>query len=320
MYYEREYSGMRYFSNPEEFISYDEVNAAVEEAFAEHCRGIVQMPPKVYITFPKGDFRTMPAYIPGLDIAGVKVVNVHPDNPSKGLPTVMAVTVIIDVETGMPVSLLNATGLTDMRTGAAGAVAAKYLAPDKEITLGLVGSGNQASTQLEAISRVRTITGFRVWSRNDENAKKFVSRFPHIEGRATGLEQVCECDVICTTTPSRTPLIQNDWIRPGTHINAIGADAPGKQELDPMILKRASVYIDDYQQATHSGEVNVPIQRGEYSPSDIAGTLGEVVCGLKKRSNPEEITVFDSTGLAIQDLAIAKIVLKNPADLEIPYL
>ena len=90
---------MRYYSDPEAYISYDEVNAAVEEAFAEHCRGIVQMPPKVYVTFPSGDFRTMPAYIPGLDIAGVKVVNVHPENPSRGLPTVMAVTVIIDIDT-----------------------------------------------------------------------------------------------------------------------------------------------------------------------------------------------------------------------------
>jgi alanine dehydrogenase len=310
---------MKYYHRPETGLSFDDIIAAVEEAFAEHCEGLVQMPAKVYVSFDKGDFRTMPAYIPGLDIAGVKIVNVHPGNRAFGLPTVMALTVIIDADTGEPTSLLNATRLTDFRTGAAGAVATKHLAPKRDIVLGLIGSGKQAEAQAEAISRVCEIREIRVWSRKESNQKAFLSRFPQYEGKATSLEQTCDCDVLCTTTPSTSPLVNNEWIHEGTHINAIGADAPGKQELDPAILARARVFIDDYEQATHSGEINVPIAEGLFSPADIAGTLGEVVCGKKRRERDSEITIFDSTGLALQDLAIAKIALKKGDGVDLPF-
>jgi alanine dehydrogenase len=310
---------MKYYHSPEIGLSYDDIIAAVEKAFADHCEGLVQMPAKVYVTFDAGDFRTMPAYIPGLDIAGVKIVNVHPGNSAVGLPSVMALTVIIDAATGEPSALLNATRLTDLRTGAGGAVAAKYLSPKRDIVLGLVGSGVQAETQAEAISRVCEISEIRVWSRKESKQKAFLSRFSQYEGKATTLEQTCDCDVLCTTTPSTAPIVKNEWIADGTHINAIGADAPNKQELDPAILARARVFIDDYEQATHSGEINVPISKGLFSPDDIAGTLGEVVCGRKGRNNETEITIFDSTGLALQDLAIAKIALTNGEGVDLPF-
>src|SRR5208337_2405294 len=126
-----------------------------------------------YVTLPVGDFRTMPAYLPSLDIAGVKIVNVHPDNPARGLPTVMALTVILDTGTGKPVAILNATRLTDMRTGAAGAVACKYLSPKKEIILGVIGTGKQAEAQVAAISEELSIRSIRVWSRNPKHAESF---------------------------------------------------------------------------------------------------------------------------------------------------
>ncbi len=313
-------SRMRYFQNPHEHLAYPDVIAALELAFIDHCEGKVQMPPKVYITFDDGDFRTMPAYIPDLDIAGVKIVNVHPHNPSRGLPTVMAVTFILDVETGEPSAILNATRLTDMRTGAAGAIATKYLASSKDIVLGLVGSGRQAETQLEAISSVCSVTGIKVWSRKEENAGAFLDRYPQFDGQVCSLEETCDCDVLCTTTPSRTPLIRSEWIRPGMHINAIGADAPGKQELDSALFKKARVFIDDYAQAAHSGEINTAISAGIFDPSDIAGTIGDVVCGKKGRTDPDEITIFDSTGLAIQDLAIAKIAMEEAEFSELQFL
>jgi alanine dehydrogenase len=122
---------------------------------------------------------------------------------------------------------------------------------------------------------------------------------------------VCDCDILVTTTPSRKPLIREGWIRDGTHINAIGADAPGKQELDPAILPRARVFVDDPVQAVHSGEINVPIREGLFSADQIAGTMGEVVLGRKGRKERDEITLFDSTGLAIQDLAIARIAMRS---------
>lgn len=311
---------MKYYPESDAHINYEDVIESMEKAFIDHCEGQVQMPSKVYITFPEGDFRTMPAYIPSLDIAGVKIVNVHPHNREKfHLPSVMAITVILDVRTGEPTAIINATSLTDIRTGAAGAVATKFLSPKKDIVLGLLGSGRQAETQLEAIAKVCDIQEIRVWSRNEKNAEAFLSRYPQYEGSSMSIEKVCDCDVLCTTTPSRKPLVRSEWIRGGMHINAIGADAPGKQELDPAILSRARVFIDDYDQATHSGEINVAITDGLFNPDNIAGTLGEVVSGLKKRESPEEITIFDSTGLAIQDLAIAKIVLKDGKSIELPF-
>ncbi len=302
---------MHYYPNPAGGLDIPAVNAAIEEAFAEHGRGKIQMPPKVYITFDHGDFRTMPAYIPSLDIGGVKIVNVHPGNPSAGLPTVMALTIIISPETGIPEAILNATALTDLRTGAAGAVAAKYLCPRQSVTLGMVGSGRQAQAQVDAIAAELSIGEIRVWSRSEKNARAFCKRNAGYACRSMSLEQVADCDLLVTTTPSRKPLIHDSWIRDGMHINAIGADAPGKEELDPRILSRATVFVDDPAQAVHSGEVNVPIRDGSYSADRIAGTLGEVVLGMKGRTSDREITVFDSTGLAIQDLAIAEIAMRS---------
>jgi len=310
---------MQYFTDTDMGLDIGQVNMAVESAFADHGRGLVQMPPKLYVTLPKGDFRTMPAYLPSLAIAGVKIVNVHPENPARGLPTVMALTVILDIETGQPVSIINATRLTDMRTGAAGAVAAKYLSANKEIVLGVVGTGKQAEAQVTAISRELKIRQVKIWGRNPDHIRKFADRFMEFPCLSVSLENACACDVLVTTTPSRSPLIRSEWIHSGTHINAIGADGPGKEELDPALLRRAQVFVDDPAQAIHSGEINVPITNGLYRADEIAGTLGEVVIGKKKRENPDRITIFDSTGLAIQDLAIAKIAMQHGKKIELPF-
>jgi alanine dehydrogenase len=310
---------MQYYTDTEWGLDIGQVNMAVESAFADHGRGLVQMPPKVYITLPDGDFRTMPAYLPSLSIAGVKIVNVHPGNPAKGFPTVMALTVIIDIDTGQPTAVINATQLTNMRTGAAGAVAAKYLSGKKEIILGVIGTGRQAQAQVTAISRELKIRQVKIWSRNPEHIRKFADRFMEFPCSASSLENACDCDVLVTTTPSRIPLIRSEWIHEGTHINAIGADAPGKEELDPALLLRAQVFVDDPVQAIHSGEINVPVSQGIYRATDIAGTLGEVVIGEKKRAGPDTITIFDSTGLAIQDLAIAKIAMQHGKTFELPF-
>jgi len=291
---------MQYYDHPEEGIDLATVNDAVEAAFAAHGRGEVQMPPKLYLTFLEGDLRTMPASIPSLNLAGVKIVNVHPGNRTVGLPTVMALLVLIDPATGYPRALLNATRLTDLRTGAAGAVAARYLAREDAAIVGMVGAGRQAKAQLEALACVRTIREVKVWSRSREHAVAFATAYPRFHARALPLAEVCDCDILVTTTPSTTPIIQREWIRPGTHINAIGADAPGKEELDPILLNAAAVYVDDMAQAVHSGEVNVPIRRHTYSVEAIRGTIGAVVLDKKGRTDDREITVFDSTGLALR--------------------
>jgi alanine dehydrogenase len=227
--------------------------------------------------------------------------------------------VIIDIDTGQPTAVINATQLTDMRTGAAGAVAGKYLSAKKEIILGVIGTGRQAQAQVTAISRELKIRQVKIWSRNPEHIRKFADRFMEFPCRASSLENACDCDVLVTTTPSRSPLVRSEWIHEGTHINAIGADAPGKEELDPALILRAQVFVDDPAQAIHSGEINVPISQGIYRATDIAGTLGEVVIGKKKRAGPDTITIFDSTGLAIQDLAIARIAMQHGKTFDLPF-
>ncbi|MEM2192330.1 MAG: alanine dehydrogenase [Candidatus Hadarchaeales archaeon] len=307
-------------SEVEKLLSMKEAIKAVEAAFRAKGLGKAQMPPKSYVFFPKynGDFRVMPAYLENLNAAGVKIVNAHPENPRRyGLPTVMAIIVLVDPKTGVPLSVMDGTAITNIRTGAAGAVAAKYLARKDSKIVGLVGAGVQARTQLEALSYVFRIEEARVNDISTELAKKFAEEMGEKLGIKIKVERdtriaIEGADIVVTTTPSRKPIVFDEWISPGMHINAIGADAPGKQELDPGILKRAKVVVDDIQQAIHSGEVNVPLSTGEIARSDIYGDLGEIVTGKKPgRTSRDEITVFDSTGLAVQDIATDWVVYKK---------
>lgn len=313
---------MRYYPAHSGYPSYPEANKAIEEVFAEHGRGEVQMPPKIYVTLTeRGDFRTMPACLPVLGIAGIKVVNVNPDNRARGLPTSMALTTLIDVETGIPKAIINATELTAIRTGAAGAVAAKYLVarPQKPVTLGFIGAGRQAAALIEAMAAALEVEEVRVWSRTEKSANAFATRYAEYNTTSATIERACACDLLTTTTPSTEPIIMGEWIREGTHINAIGADAPGKRELDLDLLLKSEVFVDDLSQAMHSGEINVPVDMGLYDPDLVVGTLGDVVVGKKSRSSPDAITIFDSTGLAIQDLAIAALALSIEDGFELPF-
>ncbi len=290
----------------------------VESAFRQHGLGKVQMPPKSYLYYNayNGDLRTMPAYLEEEDITGVKIVNVHPGNPSLGLPTVMALIVLISPQTGEPIAIMDGTYLTDIRTGAAGGIAAKYLARKDSKVIGLVGAGNQARAQLEALNEVFKPELVKVTSRTKESCEKFIREAADIVSceirYEETIEKVCDCDILVTTTPTRKPIVKSQWVKEGTHINAIGADAVGKEELDPELILRSKVVVDDMVQALHSGEVNVPLSKHYISENDIHAQLGEVIVGLKPgRTSEEEITIFDSTGLAIQDVASAHLVYQR---------
>ena len=299
-------------------IDIHNVLPVVENAFWEHGLGKVQMPPKVYLDFKahNGDLRTMPGYLENMDIAGVKLVNVHPDNPKIGLPTVMALMVLNSTKTGAPLAVMDGTTLTDLRTGAAGGVAAKYLSREDSRVVGLIGLGRQARTQLRAIMEVRDIQKVKIFDRSKESTVTFIEDMEKEMGVEIESEpnahEVCDCDILVTTTPVKSPVVKAGWIREGTHINAIGADAAGKEELDPMILKNAKVIVDAIQQASHSGEVNVPISTGIFSVNEIYAELGQVVSGIKQgRETDDDITVFDSTGLAIQDVVTADLAYQR---------
>jgi len=280
--------------------------AAVESAFAAFGGGDATMPPKIYLSIEdhEGDFRAMPARLGGS--AGIKWVNVHAHNRKRfGLPTVMAVYVLSDPANGFPLALMDGTSLTALRTGAAGAVASKYLAASEPRTISFIGCGVQAHT-LHAAHRV--VFGDFETLAHDRSSDRAAELVSEVGGRVTSLQAAAGADIVCTATPSRAPFLERDWVTPGAHINAMGADAPGKQELYPDLLRAAALYIDDIHQAEGSGEINVPLARGEITLDDIAGTLGEVVAGALPRPAPGVTTVFDSTGLAIQDVAVARTI------------
>jgi alanine dehydrogenase len=304
-------------------LSTQEAMEAVELAFAEKGLNRVQMPRKLRILFKKysGDMRTMPSYLEGLEISAVKVVSVNQENRSKyDLPTVMATLIMLDPKSGAPIAIMGGTWVTDISAGAAGGVAAKFFARKDSKVVGFVGAGAQSRTQLMALCILyERLEEIRVWSRTKETRKEFINEMKPRCNNVNQMVPVDEAenavrgaDIVVTTTPSTVPLVLNDWVSPGMHITCIGADAPGKQELDPAILKRAKIVVDDWEQASHSGEINVPLKQGIIKQKDVWGEIGEIVAGLKKgRTSSEEITVFTSTGLAIQDAVTANIAYKK---------
>ena len=299
-----------------ESIEVSEVIDAVEGAFGAYARGDVQMPAKSYIDLPayNGDFRSMPAYVDAgeWDAAAVKWVNVHTDNPAeRDLPTVMGTTVYSDPETGFPLALLDGTQLTRLRTGAAAAVATRHLAVEDASTLGLVGAGVQSHTQLSAIAEVRPIDAVVVADTSPEAVAAFRDRHgDSYEVREGTVAEAAACPIVSTTTPVREPIVTAVGER--THVNAMGADAAGKQELDPAVLADAKLVIDDYEQCVHSGEIQVAWSEGLLTDEDIHAELGDVVVGAATGRTPDDgVTVFDSTGLAIQDVAAAHAVYER---------
>jgi alanine dehydrogenase len=290
----------------------------IEAAFKAHARGEVVMPPKIYLPLPdQSDFRAMPAYLAHPPSCGIKWVNVHPRNRRKGLPTVMGTVILNDPKTGFPLAVMDGLSITRLRTAAAAGVAAKALARRDSRVVGLVGCGAQAFHQILALAELFRLREVRVWGHRPGEARRFCARVrrrlrlawvpvPSVEAC------VRAADLIVTVTTSRRPLVRRAWVAPGTHINAIGADAPGKQELDPAMLRDAKVVVDDTTQAIHGGELNVPISRGLFQPTAIHATLGDVLLGnAPGRSRADDLTVFDSTGIAVHDVALGYAIVRQ---------
>ena len=286
--------------------------AAVEAAFGAFGRGEASMPPKVYLPIDDhdGDFRAMPARLGSS--AGIKWVNVHKHNRERhGMPTVMGVYVLSDPANAFPLAVMDGTSLTALRTGAAAGVASKYLVSAAPRTIAFIGCGAQARTLHGAHRVVFREFETLAYDKSPEMAAEFAHE---TGGRVVSLETAASADIVCTATPSRVPFVEPGWVTRGAHINAMGADAPGKQELSIGVLRAAEIYIDDIHQAEGSGEINVPLSRGELAIDDLAGTLGEVVAGVLPKPAAGVTTVFDSTGLAIQDLALARAIYDHACD------
>ena len=285
---------------------------AVREAFVRFARGEWTMQPKLYVTnYPAGDFRAMPAL--GGGHALLKWVTSFPGNPARGLPTVSGLVVLSDADTGMPEALLDAASVTALRTGAAAAVAAETLARRDAETFAVVGVGVNG----EAAARMLAASGREpaVWDLDDGRARGVAAR---VGGRVTTREEALAADAVVTVTPGRAVLFEDGSLRPGQHVSLMGADGPGKAEVSVGELARARLFADDWAQASHGGELAAAVEAGVVSRDDVT-MLGDVLSGAAAgRRSEDEITLFDSTGLAIQDLAVALAAVERLDELDVP--
>jgi len=291
---------------------------AMQEAFIQYSNGNAIVPPVGELLFdePKGDVHIKYGYIKNDDYYVLKIASGFYQNPQQGIASSQGLMLLFDQKTGVPKAVLLDQGhLTDIRTAAAGALAAKYFAPKKVTAIGIIGTGIQARLQLLHLQRHTPCKTIWVWGRNAENLAKFVAQLPgefQVNIASSPRQVASHANLIVTTTPSETALLQTDDIQPGTHITAIGADTAHKQELAAGILKKAAiVVVDSVSQSRSRGEVFQAVSAGEITLSAVI-ELGTAIQDPKlQRLNDQQITLVDLTGVAVQDMMIAKAVYVN---------
>jgi ornithine cyclodeaminase len=297
-----------------------ELIQAVEDGFAAYSRGEVVVPPVGHLDFdePPGDCHIKYGYIRGDDAFTVKIATGFYRNPERGLPSSNGVVLVFSSRTGELLAILQDEGrLTDLRTAAAGAVAAKYLAPPNVECIGVVGAGTQARLQLEYLKEVTPCRRVLLWARSAERAAAFRAAFRaegfQIKIASSVAELASRSQLIVTTTPARHWLLSADDVLPGTHITAVGADGGGKQELDPRLFARALCAVDSRKQCAQFGDSSYAIQEGLIANGDLI-ELGEIVQNRSLgRKDAAQITIADLTGVAVQDIQIAKLALRRLA-------
>ena len=286
--------------------------SAVRDAFVAHARGEWAMQPKLYVTnYPAGDFRAMPAL--GGGHALLKWVTSFPGNPERGLPTVTGLVVLSEASTGLVEAVLDAGSVTALRTGAAAALAAETLGnPDgRAAVVGVGVNGRAAARTLKALGRAEV----DLWDVDEDRAHAVAAAVG--AGVADSLDEALAAEVVVTVTPGKQIVLAEGSLRPGQHVSLMGADGPGKAEIAVGEIRRAHVFCDEWEQASHGGELAAAVEAGAVSREDVT-ELGAVLTGTAEgRRSPEEITVFDSTGLAIQDLAIAIAAYERAGELDL---
>jgi alanine dehydrogenase len=296
-----------------DLLTPEEYNDCVEQAFRMFGEGRVYMEPKGHIVLDRypGEWEIMPSYIEEPESAACKWVSIRFDNRAKhDLPTVFSILVYTHPETGFPLMICDGSHHTNMRTGASAAVSAKAMARRDSKVLAVVGAGDSARGALKCCRSIFPWDEVRIWTRSQETLDACMKEIgPYCGGLrllpSTDLESTVRgADVVVTVTPSQAWIVDDAWIAPGTHIAAIGGGLSGSQELDPRILERARVFTDDVRQCRDDGEINVPIRRGSYREEQVVADFGAVVAGrVAGRTSDEDVTVFDSTGIALQDSA-----------------
>ncbi len=287
---------------------------AVRDAFIAYARGEWSMPPKVYVpAYPAGDFRAMPAL--GAGHAALKWVTSYPGNPARGLPTVTGLVLLSDASDGSLVAVFDAATVTALRTGAAAVLAAETLGADAG-PAAVIGAGvNGRAAARTFVARGREVL---LWDLDEQRAREAAEELG--AGVAASREQALAADVVVTVTPGHEPLFEPGSLRAGQHVSLMGADGPGKAEIAVEELVRTHVFCDDWEQASHNGELAHAVEAGALERGQVT-ELGAVLAGdAEGRRTDDEITTFDSTGLAIQDLAIALAALERADELDLPTL
>jgi alanine dehydrogenase len=292
---------------------------AIKTAFAQLSTGQADTPLRVAIQAPRYNGVTlfMPAYLPADDQMAIKIVSVFNDNPAQGLPLIHALVVVVDATTGKPVAVMDGTYLTALRTGAASGAATDLLARPDAHTAAIFGAGVQGRTQLEAVCAVRPIREAWVYDVAPEQASAFATEMGQrlslpVRVASTPSEAVSGADVICTATTCTNPVFDDTDVRPGTHINGVGAYTPQMQEIPAETVLRAKVVIDHREASlAEAGDLLIPLRQGRMTEAHIYAELGEIAAGIKPgRVSPEKVTFFKSVGVAVQDVAAAGAALE----------
>jgi ornithine cyclodeaminase/alanine dehydrogenase-like protein (mu-crystallin family) len=283
----------------------------VRDGFVRYAAGEWDMPPKVYLVVPPaGDFRAMPAKGGGLAI--LKWVTSFPGNPARGLPVVMGMICVSSSETGEPLALVDVRAVTALRTGAVAAVAAQELAREDARTVGIVGCGLHGAWAARCLAAAEFGPGV-CFDIDPEAAGALAGE---LGWEAGAREDALGCDVVTCVTPGNEPVVRASDLRPGVHLNMLGADGPGKAEAELEAVERCRLFCDEWAQASHGGELTGAVEAGRVAREDVTD-LGAVLTGAAEgRTAPDEVTLFDSTGLAIQDLALCHAILD--AGLKVP--
>ncbi len=302
-------------------LTMDDAMNAVENAFCQLAKGNVEMPQRTAIRVAPhgGTHLAMPAYIGGdIDALALKVVTVYPQNPTAHhLPTTIGLLVLSDPRSGAPLAVMDATHLTAMRTGAVSGVATKYLARPDASRVGIFGAGVQAQTQLAAVTCVRRLEGAWVYDNDHVKAGSYADEMTKVlnipvTAVATAREAVEGMDIIIAASSSPQPVFDGTWLEPGQHINGVGSHAPHTRELDSATIARCKVYVDSPDACmVEAGDLLIPIKEGVIGRDHIRAGLGQVIAGMAPgREQPDEITLFKSVGLALQDVSTAHAVYR----------
>ncbi|MGH2594481.1 MAG: ornithine cyclodeaminase family protein [Actinomycetota bacterium] len=298
---------------------------ACDRAFASSSRGGAELPGVIHLDVPErsGEIHVKAGHLHGEPFYAVKVASGFPRNVDLGLPPNDGMVVVFDAETGVPAAFLLDNGfITDLRTGAAGGVAAKHLAPEEVRTVAVIGTGAQARYQLDALAIVRPgFTSVRVWGRDPEHTTRCIEDLRARPGLPEGCtysvgrsveEAVDGADIVITCTASRSALVHDGWLRPGAHVTALGSDGAGKQELDPRLLASADLLVvDSREQCARIGELHHAIAAGLIDEQK-AVELGNICAGAHPgRTSPDQLSVCDLTGVGVQDVAAANVVMAN---------